>query len=146
MSKEKTPNYSAAQVALIAAVAASNGGVLNLELAKSIAADPKMDSEDGARNYRSIVAKISRMVASGETVEIDGEPVAITYERKQPTTKDGKPVTKKTDLVNSIAALAGVNAAKLSGMDNSPKNALETLVAALQSRASDDEAATATGG
>jgi hypothetical protein len=146
MTKEKTPNYSAAQVALIVSTAAAAGGSLNLDLAKSLAADPAMNSEDGPRNYRSIVAKISQMVRAGDTVEVDGENVPITYERKQPTTKDGKPVTKKVDLVNQIASLAGVNAAKLDGMDKAPKQALETIVAALESRGGDPVEATGTDG
>lgn len=145
MTKEKIPNYSAAQVALITSVAASNGGVLNIDLAKSLSANPAMNNDEGARPYKSIIAKIARMVTAGDTVEVDGETVTITYERKQPTTKTGKPVTKKTDLVNRIATLAGVNAAKLDGMDNSPKQALETIVAALESRAS-NESVTGTDG
>lgn len=141
MSKqEKTPNYSAMQTGLILAAAAANGGSLNLDIAKSLAANPAMDGEDGPRNYRSIVAKISRMVTAGDTVEVDGESVAVVYERKQPTTKDGKPVTKKVDLVNRIASLAGINAAKLDGMDKSPKQALEAIVSALESRESESEA------
>lgn len=131
MATEKTPNYTAAQVALI--VAAANGGNLNLDNAKALAANPAMnDSEGQPRNYRSIVAKISRMVAAGEVAG---------YDRKVPTTKDGRPVTKKTDLVARIATLAGVNAAKLDGMDKSPKGALETIVAALEARDADESEA-----
>lgn len=131
MTKEKIANYSIAQTALIVAAAESNGGVLNLDIAKSLAANPAMNDNDGnPRNYRSIVAKIARMVASGEVA---------SYERKVPTTKDGKPVTKKTDLVARIATAAGVNVAKLDGMDKSPKLALETIVAALEARETEGE-------
>jgi uncharacterized protein (DUF2147 family) len=129
MATEKTPNYTAAQEAIIVALAAANGDTLDLTLAKSLADDPRMNDADGnPRNYRSIVAKISRM--------------GIAYKRKEPTTKDGKPVTKKSDLVSAIATLAGVNAAKLDGMEKSPKLALETIRDALASRAeSESEAA-----
>lgn len=120
---EKVPSYTAAQTALILSVAAANGGVLNLDLAKSIAANPAMNDADGKpRGYRNIVAKISTMVREG---------AEITYARKQPTTKTGGVPTKKSELVDRIAALAGVNAAKLDGMDKSPKQALETIVSAI---------------
>jgi hypothetical protein len=117
MTAIKTPNYTAAQEAMI--VAASEAGPLNLDVAKSLAADPAMNTADGeARNYRSIVAKISRM--------------GLTYDRKVAVSKDGSPITKKSDLVTRIATLAGVNAAKLEGMDKSPKGALEVIVAAFE--------------
>ena len=117
MTAVKTPNYSPAQVALITAAAAA--GSLNLDVAKSLAANPEMNTADGEpRNYRSIVAKISRM--------------GLSYDRKVATSKDGSPVTKKSDLVSRIATLAGVNASKLEGMDKSPKSALEAIVTAFE--------------
>lgn len=117
MSKtEKTPNYSAAQEQLIRD--AAEKGVLNIAVATALAANPAMNAVDGTpRKPASIVAKISRM--------------GLAYERKQPTTKTGEPVTKKTDLVAQIAELAGVNVATLDGMEKSPKGSLQALVAAL---------------
>lgn len=121
---EKNVNYTAAQNAIILAAAAAAGGTLNLEIAKSLAADPRMNHPETGepRGYRSIVAKIGVMERSGE---------AVKYERKGPVTKDGKPVTKKTDLIGRIADLVGVQASKLDGMDKSPKLALETVVAGI---------------
>lgn len=122
MSKtEKTPNYTAAQENLIREAAEANGGTLNLAIAETLAANPAMNDADGnTRKARSIVAKISRM--------------GLDYERKQNVTKDGRPVAKKADLVARIATLAGVNVARLDGMANSPKMALETLVSAWEAR------------
>ena len=121
----KTANYSPAQVAIIAAVAASNGGVLNYDLAKVIAARDDMRTAEGeTREPKSIVAKISRMVTAKE-VTADG--VAITYARKVAETKDGKPITKKADLVTRIAAAVGVDRSTLESMDKSSKGALELL-------------------
>jgi hypothetical protein len=115
---EKTPNYTDSQVAVIRSVAAENGGVLNLDLVKAIAARSDMNTADGGeRNYKSVVAKVSQMARAGE----------FTYERKVATTKDGRPVTKKTDLVARIAAAANVTVAKLDGLDKASKGALEIL-------------------
>lgn len=138
-TSDKAPNFSTAQEQLIRDTAAANGGTLNLALVKTLAADAAMNTADGEpRNYRSIVAKVSLMTRSGEP---------FSYERKQPTTKDGKPVTKKTDLVADIARLTGVAVAKLDGMDKSPKLALESIVAALEAREdADDDEATGTDG
>lgn len=113
---EKTPNYSPAQEALILAAVEANGGVANKSVAEKLAADPAMNADEGkgaARNVRSIIAKMTRM--------------DIGYQRQQPTTKDGKPVNKKLDLVKSIADLSGVTASKLDGLDKAPKLALEAI-------------------
>lgn len=119
MTKEKTVNYSAVQEALITAAAAT--ATLDLAAAHVLAANPAMNTADGQpRNYKSIIAKISRM--------------GLPYARKQPTTKDGRAVVKKSDLVSQIASLAGVTASKLEGMDASPKAALEAIVTALENR------------
>jgi hypothetical protein len=66
---------------------------------------------------RSIIAKMNRM--------------GVPYERKQPTTKTGEPVSKKVDVVAEIARLAGVSVASLDGLDKAPKLALTTLRGAL---------------
>lgn len=113
---DKTPNYSPAQETLILAAIETNGGVANKTVAETLAADPAMNGENGPRNARAIIAKMVRM--------------NVNYQRQEKVTKDGKPVTKKTDLVNKIAALADVSAAKLDGLDKAPKLALETLAAA----------------
>lgn len=121
----KVVNYSPSQVALIVAAAAANGGVLNADIAASLAANPAMNKEDGtAREPKSIIAKISRMVAAKEETD-DG--TVITYQRKQPETKDGKPITKKADLVTRIATAVGVDRSTLESMDKSSKGALELL-------------------
>ena len=115
---DKTPNYSDAQVALILATIEANGGVANKSVAETLAVDPRMNDADGnARNVRSIIAKMTRM--------------DVNYQRQQPTTKDGKPVQKKNDLVARIATLANVPAAKLDGLEKAPKLALDTLAEAL---------------
>lgn len=117
MTKVVIPNYSTAQEALI--LASAINGVFNIDGAKALADNPAMDGADGPRNYRSIIAKMSRMVtASG------GE---LSYARKEPVTKDGKPVSKKSDIVATIAKNAGVAVAKLDGLEKAPKLALETL-------------------
>lgn len=117
MATEKTPNYSDAQVALILAAIEANDGVADKSVAEKLAQDARMNGENGPRNVRSIIAKMTRM---------DG----VNYVRQQPTTKDGKPVQKKNELVERIATLAGVTASKLDGLEKAPKLALETLAAA----------------
>lgn len=122
MATEKTPNYSPAQEKLIVEAIAANDGVANKAVAETLANDPRMNGEDGPRKVRSIIAKMRRVVETRED---------FSYERVQPATKDGKPVTKKTDLVARIAALSGATASKLDGLDKAPKLALDTLVEAL---------------
>jgi hypothetical protein len=114
---EKTPNYSPAQEQIIRDYAVSNAP-LNIAKANELAAMPTMFDNDGnQRKAASIVAKIARL--------------GLAYERKQPVTKTGEPVVKKTELVARIAELAGVNAATLDGMEKSPKDSLAALVEAL---------------
>lgn len=126
MSKE-TANYTVAQVAILTALAAAQpDGKLSLDLVKPLESDPRMNDADGnARNYRSIIAKINRE--------------GIPYSRKVVTSKDGSPVTKKTDLVGRIAAIVSGN---LDGLDNAPKAALVAIAgfveAAQAAMASDD--------
>lgn len=121
MATEKTPNYSATQESIILAAIAANGNVANIAVATTLAADPRMNDNDGnERKPRAIVAKMSRMA----------DAHGFKYERKQPTTKDGKPVQKKLDLVALIASRAGVTADKLDGLEKAPKLALDTLAAA----------------
>ena len=117
MSTVKAPNYSDAQVSLITAAIAANGGVANKSVAETLATDPRMNGENGPRNVRSIIAKMTRM--------------DVDYQRQVPVSKTGEPVAKKTALVERIASLADVSAAKLDGLDKAPKLALETLVKAL---------------
>ncbi len=122
MTAVKVPNYSTAQVALIVAAIEANDGIADISVATELAENPAMNTADGdKRKARSIVAKMRRIV---DTVE------GFSYARKVATTKDGRPVQKKVDLVNRIASLADVSAAKLDGLDKAPKLALETLAAA----------------
>ena len=116
MATEKAPNYSDTQVAVILAAIAANGGVANKSVAETLAANPAMNGPDGPRNTRSIIAKMTRM--------------DVDYQRQEKVSKNGQPITKKSDLVSRIATLADVSASKLAGLDNAPKLALETLVAA----------------
>lgn len=125
MAKIATPNYSTAQETIILNAIRENGNVANLALAEVLAAREDMRDNDGqVRKARAITAKMSRMA----------EANGFTYERKAPTTKDGKAVTKKTDLVARIATLSGVTAAKLNGLETAPKLALESLVSAFAER------------
>lgn len=114
MATEKVKNYTDAQEQLIRDMVRENGGKADKALAEKLAADERMNSTDGPRNARSIIAKITRMDD-------------VTYVRQEPTTKDGKPVSKKQDIVKAIADLSGITASKLSGLDNAPKLALEVL-------------------
>ena len=94
MTKEKTPNYTADQVAAIVAAAPINKEVatrLALELGKTV---------------RSVIAKAVRL-------EI--------YVSQGPVSKTGEPVTKKDDLVADIAAIVSGN---LDGLEKAPKAAL----------------------
>lgn len=116
MTIVKTPNYSDAQVALITAAIAANDGVANKSVAETLATNPAMNGENGARNVRSIIAKMTRM--------------NVNYQRQVPVSKTGEPIAKKTALVERIAMLADVSASKLDGLDKAPKLALETLVKA----------------
>ena len=90
---EKTPNFTDAQVAVIDNW--NNGGSLNLDDAKAIAADERMNGPDGPRNYRSIVAKITRHCPD-------------RYQRKVAARKDGTAVESKAELAKQIAAAVGV--------------------------------------
>jgi|SRR6476469_1624668 len=111
MTKEKTPNYTAAQEAIISGFAGTGeGGALCLADATTIAAMPEMNGENGARNAKSIVAKINRM--------------GLPYAKKVPTRKDGSKVETKADLVKEIAAAAG---ATFEGLDKAPRADLIVL-------------------
>jgi hypothetical protein len=124
MAKDVTPNYSAAQVSIMVAAALANGGIADLTLAETLAANPEMDApadskQPGPRKPRAIVAKLRRLA--------DDKELGITYKRKEPTTKSGKPVTNKVALVKEIAAMADVAFADLDGLEKAPKGALEVL-------------------
>lgn len=112
---QNASKYTPAQEAIIRAAADDNGGVLNLEIAKALADREDMRDPDGKteRSYRSIVAKINRM--------------GLPYERKVPMTKDGKPISKKADIVKAIAEAASLRNSLLEGLENAPKKALEAL-------------------
>jgi hypothetical protein len=114
----KVANYTPAQEQIILDAVRANGNVANLELAEKLAKRSDMRDADGnERKARGITAKMSRMK----------EAHGFTYERKAPTTKDGKPVTKKTEIVGEIAKLAGVTAERLDALDKASKGALEIL-------------------
>lgn len=112
---DKPVNYTAAQEQIIRDLFATKGAPLDFADCQTLATDPAMfDTDGGERKPRSIAAKITRM----DDVE---------YARKVATSKDGSAVTRKSDLVEEIAKLAGVAASKLDGMDKAPKLALVTL-------------------
>lgn len=121
---DKNANYSVSQVAIIQAAsdaAVANGSKLDLDAAKTLASDPRMNVDDGkgdARGYRSILAKITRM--------------GLPYARKEPVSKDGSPVTKKGDLVARINAIVAGN---LDGLDKAPKPALVAIAAYVEAAA-----------
>jgi len=120
MATDKTPNYTATQEALILEEIGKTGA--NITTAERLAAMAEMnDAEGKERKPRAITAKMSRMA----------EKHGFKYERKQPTTKDGKPVTNKTDLVAKIAAALDLATDALDGLEKSPKAALETLHAVI---------------
>jgi hypothetical protein len=119
MTKEKTPNYSLAQEAVIRSVAAEKGGTLTFADCEAIADRVDMRDNDGNfRKPRSIVAKISRMAD-------------VAYQPKERVTKSGAPIERKDEIVAEIAKAAGVAVATLNGMEKSPKEALVTLRNAL---------------
>ena len=122
MATDKAPNYTDAQVAIMVAAIEANGGIANKAVATTLAADARMNIDGEPRQVRSIIAKLRRVV---------DDNADFTYEKVQPTTKDGKPVQKKLDLVTRIADLADVPVAKLDGLEKAPKLALETLAASL---------------
>lgn len=117
----KPTNYTAAQEAIIrAACEAGPNGKGNLEIAKALAERPDMRDSDGKeRSYRSLVAKIGRM--------------GLPYAGKEPTSKDGSPIVKKTDLVERIGAIVTGN---LDGLEKSPKAALVAIAAYVEEAAS----------
>jgi hypothetical protein len=126
MAKVQIPTYSAASVSAILAAVAANGNVANQAVAKSLIDHPDMRDNDGnKRSDKAIVAKMRSMAP------VEG----FRYERKQPTTKTGEPVTKKLDLVARIAAAAGVEASVLDGMEKSPKDGLTALAVAIEALA-----------
>lgn len=98
----KAANYSAAQEARIAEVAAE--GVINAERAASLATEL-------GKTTRSVIAKVIRMNPAW-------------YQSKQPTTKTGEPVEHKDDLVAEIGRVVEGN---LTGLEKAPKAALIAL-------------------
>jgi hypothetical protein len=98
--KDKTPNYTEAQEQRI-----RDEAPLNKAKAEMLAAE-------FGKSLRSVIAKAVRM--------------DVGYQRQQPTTKTGEPVTKKETLVSEIAAIVGAN---LDGLDKAPKPALHALAA-----------------
>lgn len=111
MAKETPANYSTAQEALIRDFAASVSGPLNFDHAKTLAANPDMNDNDGQpRKPRSIVAKIVRM--------------GVAYKAKENTTKDGGEIIRKEQLVERIAAVVGGN---LEGLNKAAKPTLVKL-------------------
>jgi hypothetical protein len=132
MTKATLATYSAAATAAILAAIQANGNVASLEVATALVdsedgstqghPDVRLDNDGNPRKARAITAKMSTMARDSA--------LGITYERKAVVTKDGRPVTKKTDLVARIAARAGVAAEKFGGLENAPKSVLEILVSA----------------
>lgn len=53
----------------------------------------------------------------------------LDYQRKEPTTKNGEPIVKKSDLVSEIA---GVVSGNLDGLEKAPKPALVAIAAHLR--------------
>ena len=102
MAKDKTPNYTEAQEARIRE-RAEEVGTLNAAVAAELA-------DELGKTPRSIIAKIVRM--------------NLPYATKQPTTKNGEPVTKKETLVSEISEIVGVN---LEGLEKAPKPVLHAL-------------------
>lgn len=119
------PNYTAAQEDFIRNFAATGtNGRLTFADCEAIAANPIMDHPvTGPRKARSIVAKISRMDD-------------VSYQPKEPTSKDGSPVTKKDDLVSAIASKADIAVSNLEGLNKAPKPALVALRDAFERLAS----------
>lgn len=114
----KPTNYSDAQVAIITAAIIANGNVADKSVAEALVSNPEMNVDGEPRKVRSLVAKMRRMVDANED---------FSYAKVEPTTKDGKAIAKKSDLVAEIVALSRLTAAKLDGLDKAPKLALETL-------------------
>jgi hypothetical protein len=110
----KTPNYTAAQEAVIREAAAE--GPLNLARATELAARL-------GKTPKSVTAKIGRM--------------GLAYERKQPVSKNGEPVAKKDAVVEAIEAIVCVN---LDGLEKAPKLTLQRLRSALVELAQEDVA------
>jgi hypothetical protein len=96
MATEKTANYNAAQENIIRSFKGTGtDGKLNFTDCGTIAAFEAMNDADGKpRTARAIASKISRM--------------ALPYEGKEKTRKDGTAVETKDKLVAQIAALSGV--------------------------------------
>jgi len=122
MAKEQDKNYTEAQEQLIREAVEANGGVGNLEVAKGLAADERMNHpEKGERTPRMIVAKMARM--------------NVNYARKVPTSKDGSPVTRKSDLVDRIARAVGLDDGSLDTLDKGSKGQLTALAEAVEALA-----------
>jgi hypothetical protein len=98
-----TPNYSAAQEAMISDAFTAKGSALNYSDAKALG--ERMD-----KNPKSVTAKIVRM--------------GIPYAKAGPVTKSGAAVVRKKDIVAEIAKLCPGN---LTGLEDAPKAALEAI-------------------
>lgn len=107
-TKEKTPNYSAEQIAVLVAAAP-----LNLEKAKEIAAQI-------GKPYRSVIAK-------AKTEGIEYVAAAPAKKRVGGTTK--------ADMVSKLADFTGQ---KLEGLEKAPALALANLVAYFETLDSED--------
>lgn len=108
MPKEKAPNYTEAQETRIREMAP-----LNADKAAELGAEM-------GKSARSVIAKAIRM--------------GVAYDRKQPTTKTGEPVTSKAKLVEEIGAVVAGN---LEGLEKAPKPALHALARFVASVASE---------
>lgn len=107
MATEKTKNYTPAQEKII--LDWNNGGALNFDDCKAIAALAAMnDSEGQPRKPRSITAKINSLCPE-------------RYVNKTPTRKDGSAVASKAKLVEEIAKAAGVS---FEALDKAPRGDL----------------------
>ncbi len=101
MAKDKTPNYTDAQVARINELAAERG---------ANAATAAILADELGKTIRSVTAKMVRM--------------DIGYQAKVRTTKTGEPITHKDDLVAEIGRVVEGN---LAGLEKAPKAALQAL-------------------
>jgi hypothetical protein len=82
-----------------------------------------------AEKCNQLADKLGKSAASIRAKAIS---LGIEYQVKQPQTKNGKPVTKKDDLVAKIAVNLGVSSESIESMASAKKDVLELLVKATE--------------
>jgi hypothetical protein len=122
--KEKAPNYSEEQVKAISAI--GNAQKFKTFEEQKAAIEKLAEQWTGAKTPRQILAKLQNLAKTS-----NGK---IVYHKKVYVPKQGGDVTpiKKSELVQHIAELLGVEEETINSLESATKNVLLMLVGALE--------------